>query len=197
MRYRKLTACASFAVLVVGVSLAAAQSERRRQFDVPYVPTTEGAVLAMLQLADVNKTDIVYDLGCGDGRIVIAAAKTYGARGVGIDIDPQRIREAKENAKKAGVENLVRFEENDLFQADFREATVVTLFLLRSINLKLRPRLLEELKPGTRVVSNTFDMGDWRPEKEQSLPVADDGEAAYLSHKFFLWTIAQRDRKQR
>jgi ribosomal protein L11 methylase PrmA len=149
----------------------------------------------MLKLADVKNIDIVYDLGCGDGRIVIAAAKTYGARGVGIDIDPDRIREAKENAKKAGVENLVRFEENDLFQANFREATVVTLFLLPSVNLKLRPKLLQDLKPGTRVVSNTFDMGDWRPEKEQSLPGADDDEAAYLSHKFFLWTIRQRDGK--
>ena len=196
MRYRKATACVGFAVLVLGVSLAAAQSgQQRRQFDVPYVPTTEQAVRAMLQLADVNESDIVYDLGCGDGRIVIAAAKTYGARGVGIDIDPDRIREAKANAKKAGVENLVRFEENDLFRADFREATVVTLFLLRSINLKLRPKLLQELKPGTRVVSNTFDMGDWRPEKEQSLPGADDDEAAYLSHKFFLWRIPQRDGK--
>src|SRR5215831_2921212 len=194
MRYRKLTLCGGLAVLVLSVSLAAAQTERR-QLDVPYVPTTEEAVRAMLKLADMQKTDIVYDLGCGDGRIVIAAAKTYGARGVGIDIDPDRIREAKENARKAGVENLVRFEENDLFQADFREATVVTLFLLRSINLKLRPKLLKELKPGTRVVSNTFDMGDWKPEKEQSLPGADDDEAAYLSHKFFLWTIPQRDGK--
>ena len=159
MRYRKSTACAGFALLVLGVSLAAAQSERKRQFDVPYVPTTEEAVRAMLKLADVKNTDIVYDLGCGDGRIVIAAAKTYGAHGVGIDIDPDRIREARANAKKADVENLVRFEENDLFQANFHEATVVTLFLLRSINLKLRPKLLQDLKPGTRVVSNTFDMG--------------------------------------
>ena len=194
MRYRKSTACAGLAVLVLGVSLAAAQTERR-QLDVPYVPTTEEAVRAMLKLADVKKTDIVYDLGCGDGRIVIAAAKIYGARGVGIDIDPDRIREAKENARKAGVENLVRFEENDLFQANFREATVVTLFLLPSVNLKLRPKLLQDLRPGTRVVSNTFDMGDWRPEKEQSLPGANDDEAAYLSHKFFLWTIPERDGK--
>jgi SAM-dependent methyltransferase len=193
MQHRKAAACTGFAVLVIGVSLAEAQSrEQRRQFDVPYVPTTEEAVRTMLKLADVKRADIVYDLGCGDGRIVIAAAKTYGARGVGIDIDPDRIREAKENAKKAGVENLVRFEENDLFQADFHEATVVTLFLLRSVNLKLRPKLLQTLKPGTRVVSNTFDMGDWKPEKEQSLPGADDDEAAYLSHKFFLWTIPRR-----
>ena len=194
--YRKSTACPDSPCWSLGVSLAAAQSgERKRQFDVPYVPTTEEAVRAMLKLADVKNTDIVYDLGCGDGRIVIAAAKTYGARGVGIDIDPERIREAKANAKKADVENLVRFEENDLFQADFREATVVTLFLLRSINLKLRPKLLQELRPGTRVVSNTFDMGDWRPEKEQSLPGADHDESTYLSHKFFLWTIPQRDGK--
>jgi precorrin-6B methylase 2 len=195
MRYRKSTVCAGFALLVLGVSLAAAQSERTRQFDVPYVPTTAEAVQAVLKLADVKKADIVYDLGCGDGRIVIAAAKTYSARGVGIDIDPDRIRKAKENARKAGVENLVRFEENDPFQANFREATVVTLFLLPSVNLKLRPKLLQDLKPGTRVVSNTFDLGDWRPEKEQSLAGADDDEAAYLSHKFFLWTIPQRDGK--
>jgi SAM-dependent methyltransferase len=196
MRYRKSTKCVGFAMLILGVSLAAAQrGERKRQPDVPYVPTTAEAVRAMLKLADVKKADIVYDLGCGDGRIVIAAAKTYGARGVGIDIDPDRIQEARENAKKAGVENLVRFEENDLFQANFREATVVTLFLLPSINLKLRPKLLQDLKPGTRVVSNTFDMGNWRPEKEQSLPGADDDEIGSLSHKFFLWKIPRRDGK--
>src|SRR6516225_1333501 len=196
MRYRKSAACVGFAMLILGVSQAAAQhGERKRQPDVPYVPTTEEAVRAMLKLADVKKADIVYDLGCGDGRIVIAAAKTYGARGVGIDIDPDRIQEARENAKKAGVENLVRFEENDLFQANFREATVVTLFLLPSINLKLRPKLLQNLKPGTRVVSNTFDMGTWRPEKEQSLPGADDDEIGSLSHKFFLWKIPRRDGK--
>jgi len=160
----------------------------KRDPDVPYVPTTEEAVKEMLKLADVKKSDVVYDLGCGDGRIVIAAAKTYGARGVGIDINPVRIAEAKENAKKAGVESLVRFEENDLFQANFHEATVVTLFLLSNINLKLRPRLLEQLKPGTRVVSNTFDMGDWKPLKEAKVGGADD-EDSYLSRNLFLWTI--------
>ena len=118
------------------VTAAAAQNAQpQREPDVPFVPTTEEAVAAMLKLADVKKTDVVYDLGCGDGRIVVAAAKTYGARAVGIDINPVRIGEAKENAKKAGVENLVRFEENDLFQADIHEATVVTLFLLPHINL--------------------------------------------------------------
>ncbi|MFN0103025.1 MAG: class I SAM-dependent methyltransferase [Bryobacteraceae bacterium] len=169
----------------------AAQEAKKRQPDVPYVPTTEVAVREMLKLAKVQKSDILYDLGCGDGRIVIEAAKLFGARGVGIDIVPQRIKEARENARKAGVESLVRFEENDLFEANFRDATVVTLFLLPAINLKLRPKLITDLKPGTRVVSNTFDMGDWKAEKETNL--ADSGEDySGLSQKFFLWTIPNR-----
>ena len=119
---------------ILSLSVLPAQSPKpARQPDVPYVPTTEEAVQEMLKLAGVKKTDIVYDLGCGDGRIVIAAAKTFGARGVGIDINPERIKEAKENARKAGVENLVRFEENDLFVANFKDATVVTLFLLPQV----------------------------------------------------------------
>src|SRR5215472_15476223 len=173
MVVRKWTICCSLTVVILSVSLATAQNvQSRRSPDVVFVPTTEPAVKAMLTLADVKKTDIVYDLGCGDGRIVIAAAKSYGAHGVGIDINPERIREATANAKKEGVEGLVRFEQNDLFKADFRDATVVTLFLLPKVNLRLRPRLLRELKPGTRVVSNTFDMGDWKLEREQTL----DGE---------------------
>jgi precorrin-6B methylase 2 len=172
------------------VSLARAQDGARPRPEVPYVPTTEEAVTAMLKLADVKKTDVVYDLGCGDGRIVIAAAKNFGARAVGIDIDPVRIGEAKENAQKAGVGQLVRFEENDLFKSDIREATVVTLFLLSSVNLRLRPKLLQDLKPGTRVVSNTFDMGDWKPEKE--VTVGNPEEQSYLSHRLYLWTIPKR-----
>src|SRR5947207_12307434 len=169
MRFHKLTVC-SFAILFLFTCLAVAQtSQSQHKLDVPYVPTTEEAVKAMLKLADVKKTDVVYDLGCGDGRIVIAAAKDFGARGVGIDINPVRISEAKENAKKAGVEHLVRFEENDLFQADVHEASVVTIFLLPAINLKLRPKLLKDLKPGTRLVSNTFDMGDWKADKEANV----------------------------
>ncbi|MGB9609673.1 MAG: SAM-dependent methyltransferase, partial [Bryobacteraceae bacterium] len=159
----------------------------KRAPDVPYVPTTERAVEAMLELARVTKNDIVYDLGCGDGRIVVTAAKKYGARGVGIDINPERIAEARENAKKNGVEHLVKFIEGDLFEADIHEATVVTLFLLSSVNLKLRPKLLAELRPGTRVVSNTFDMGDWKPDREFTLD--DNSEDSYLSHKFYLWII--------
>jgi ribosomal protein L11 methylase PrmA len=148
----------------------------------------------MLKLAGVKKSDIVYDLGCGDGRIVIAAAKSFGARGVGIDINPVRISEAKQNARTAGVENLVRFEENDLFQSDIREASVVTLFLLPDINLKLRPKLLQELKPGTRIVSNTFDMGDWKAEKESTVGDADADDEP-LSRKLYLWIVPPRSRK--
>jgi ribosomal protein L11 methylase PrmA len=135
----------------------------------------------------------VYDLGCGDGRIVIAAAKEYGAHGVGIDIDPQLVREAGKNARKAGVENLVRFEEKDLFDADIHQASVVTLFLLDTINMKLRPKLLKDLKPGTRIVSNTFDMGDWKPDKE--LTVGGPVKGFSISHKLFLWTIPQANKK--
>jgi SAM-dependent methyltransferase len=188
MLLRKSLLISYSVVAVLSVATVAAQSAApRRQPDVPYVPTTDAAVQTMLKLADVKKTDVVYDLGCGDGRIVITAAKNLGARGVGIDINPVRIGEANENAKKAGVEKQVRFEENDLFEADIHEATVVTLFLLPHINLKLRPKLLHDLKPGTRVVSNTFDMGDWKPEKEVIVP--DSDEDSYLSHRVYLWIV--------
>jgi ribosomal protein L11 methylase PrmA len=121
---------------------------------------------------------------------VISAAKNYGAHAVGIDIDPKRIAEAKENAHRAGVENLVRFEENDLFQADIHDATVVTLFLLSSVNQRLRPKLLQDLKPGTRIVSNTFSMGDWKPDKELTIDPP-DGYSSF-SRRFYLWVIPER-----
>jgi SAM-dependent methyltransferase len=180
-------------LLACAVGAWGQESKPRRVPDVPFVPTTEAAVAEMLKLAEVKKGDVVYDLGCGDGRIVIAAAKA-GARGVGLDINPERIAEAKANAKKAGVEDQVRFEEQDLFQADVREASVVTLFLLQSVNLKLRPKLLAELKPGTRVVSNTFDMGDWKPVKEVTVGEGDD-EDAYLSKRLFLWVVPDKKEK--
>ena len=176
-------------VLALSTAMAQTAAAPARTPDVPYVPTTESAVQEMLKLAGVSKNDVVYDLGCGDGRIVIEAAKTYGSRGVGIDINPERIAEARANAKKAGVEHLVRFEENDLFKADIKDATVVTLFLLSSVNLKLRPRLQAELKPGTRLVSNTFDMGDWKPEKEVQVGDSTGEEWSGLSKRLFLWTI--------
>jgi len=145
--------------------------------EVDFVPTPHEIVDAMLKLANVNPTDVVYDLGCGDGRIVIAAARKFGARGVGIDIDPDRIREAVENARAAGVADRVRFVRGDLFEADFREATVVTLFLKWNYNRKLRPRLWDQLKPGTPVVSHEHDFGpDWPPARR----IETTGKTVYL-----------------
>jgi ribosomal protein L11 methylase PrmA len=137
----------------------------------------------MLELAKVNKNDVVYDLGSGDGRIVITAARKYGSRGVGYDIDPQRIKEANENAQAAGVTDRVRFVQGDLFQADLSEATVVTLYLLPDINLKLRPKLLKELKPGTRIVSHNYGLGDWDPIRTETLQ-SGPGE-----HLVFYWVV--------
>jgi SAM-dependent methyltransferase len=177
MRFRCLPVTAVLAVV------AAAQIPQTVKLpEVPYVPTENTVVDAMLKLAGAKNTDIVYDLGCGDGRIVVRAAKNHGARGVGVDIDPARIQQARENAKRNNVEDLVRFEENDLFDADIREATVVMLYLLPNVNLRLRPKLLRDLKPGTRIVSHSFDMGDWKPEKEEQV----DGATIYL------WTVPAR-----
>src|SRR5581483_1006537 len=164
MRFTLRTIWIPLAGVFLAISAASAQPAAppaRQAPEVPYLPTTQAGVEAMLKLAQVTDKDVVYDLGCGDGRIVITAAKLYGARGVGIDIDPQRIR----------------------------EATVVTLFLLTSVNARLRPKLLDELRVGTRVVSNTFDMGDWKPEKEFTVDSGDDG---YFSKKLYLWTIPLR-----
>lgn len=153
--------------------------------DVPYVPTGTEVVKGMLELAKVSKNDVIYDLGCGDGRIVITAAKDYGATGTGVDIDPERIKEAKENARVAGVTDKVKFVQKNLFDMDFRDATVVTLYLLPSVNMKLRPILLEQLKPGTRIVSHAFDMGDWKPEKTIQV----NGSTIYY------WTVPQKKAK--
>src|SRR6266478_5768609 len=158
-------ATAPITLLVTLTALGIAQPQKHEP-DVPYVPAPDEIVDAMLKTAAVKKGDVVYDLGCGDGRIVIAAAQKFGTRGVGIDINPVRIQEARENAKKAGVAGLVKFIEQDLFEANIGDATVVTLYLLPAVNLKLRPKLLRDLKPGTRVVSHSFDMGDWKPVKK-------------------------------
>lgn len=133
--------------------------------EVPYVPTPQTVVDEMLKLAAVTKDDVVYDLGSGDGRIVITAAKKYGARGVGVDINPERVKEANANALQAGVTDRVKFLAQDLFETNLKEASVITLYLLPAVNLRLRPKLWNELKPGSRVVSHSFDMGDWKPDK--------------------------------
>jgi SAM-dependent methyltransferase len=147
----------------------------------PYVPTPQDVVDRMLALAEITSRDIVYDLGSGDGRIVITAAKKYGARGVGIDIDPERIAESKSNARNAGVGTLVDFQRGDILEADVSRATVVTLYLVSSANLKLRPILTRQLRPGSRIVSHAFGMGDWAPEKSDRFKDAQgDDRVIYL-----------------
>jgi SAM-dependent methyltransferase len=154
----------------------AAQVEK----DVPYVPTPSDVVEAMLKLGNAGPGDVHYDLGCGDGRIVVAAVGKFGvARGTGYDIDPERIKEANENAGKAGVTAKTKFILGNLFDADFRDASIVTLYLLPDVNLRLRPKLLKDLKVGSRVVSHQFDMGDWKPDKEIHI----DWRRVYL------WTV--------
>src|SRR3954464_1524147 len=151
--------------------------------DVIFVPTPQEVVDKMLELANVGKADVLYDLGSGDGRVPVTSAKRFAIRAYGIDIDPQRIAEANDNARRNGVSQLVQFRQEDLFKANFREATVVTLYLLPDLNEKLRPRLLAELKPGTRIVSHQFDMGTWKPDKKIELSA---GRTIYL------WTIPPR-----
>lgn len=161
-------------------ALVASQAQELRAPDVVYVPTPYEAVDAMLKVAKVGKNDLVYDLGSGDGRIPIMAVQKYNAaRAVGIDINPERIKEAEANLKAAGVGDRVRFLNQDLFESKISDATVVTLYLLPSLNLKLLPKLLADLKPGTRIVSHAFDMGSWKPE--QTLQA--DGSTVYF------WTI--------
>ena len=151
--------------------------------DVVYIPTPQPVVDAMLEAAAVKDTDVVYDLGSGDGRIVITAARKYGARGVGIEIDPALVRKATENAAAAGVSGRVRFVTQNIFDADISEATVVTLYLLQSINERLRPKLVRELKPCTRVVSHVFKMGpEWPPEKKLMVDRS----------QVFVWTIPEK-----
>ena len=176
MRFR---ICAVLLIFCFCFGLSFGQNAPKRAPDVHWEPTPNETVAEMLKLAGVTKSDVVYDLGCGDGRIVIAAARDFGARGVGIDIDPQRITESNENARAAGVTERVAFREEDLFEADIHEATVVTLFLWPSLNLKLRPKLLKDLKSGTRIVSYIHTMGDWPAEKEVTVG----------TRSIYLWTI--------
>ena len=176
-----------FLAITAFVFAAAAQAQPQalqQQPDVIFVPTPYEVVDAMLRLANVRKGDVLYDLGSGDGRIPVTAAKRFGIRAYGIDIDPQRIEEATDNARKNGVSSLVQFRQEDLFKTEFSDATVVTLYLLPDLNVKLRPRLLAELKPGTRVVSHQFDMGTWKPDKTVEL----NGRTIYL------WTIPRRQK---
>lgn len=146
------------------------------ELNVPYVPTPQAVVDKMLEIANVTGDDYVIDLGSGDGRIPITAAKRFGSKAMGVDLDPIRIQEAKANAVNARVTDKVEFKEQDLFKTDFSKASVLTMYLLPTVNMELRPRILSELKPGTRVVSHSFDMGDWKPDKQVEV----DGRTIYL-----------------
>ncbi len=186
------------AMTLIFLSRAPAQ---QKEPEVPYVSTPDEVVAEMLRIANIGEDDVLYDLGCGDGRIVITAAKMYGCRGVGIDINPERIRESRENAIKAGVSDKVKFIQMDLFKAEIREASVVTLYLLSEINLRLRPKLFRELSPGARVVSHEFSMGKWEPDATSSVRTEDykdpyifdywDEQIAdyWRRHSVFFWII--------
>lgn len=171
--------------LLLALPLAAQETPVKK--DVPYVPTPPEVVEEMLKLGNVKAGDVHYDLGCGDGRIVVMAVQKFGAaRGTGYDIDPERIKEANENAKQAGVTGKVKFIQGNLFEADFRDANVVTLYLLPDVNIKLRPKLLKDLKVGSRIVSHQFDMGDWKPDKQITL----DWRTVYM------WTVTEKAKAQ-
>jgi tRNA G37 N-methylase Trm5 len=179
MRVRLLRLAVLVAVIGWAMPAAAQQAGKLRDPDVIYVPTPQEVVEAMLTLAGVTGKDVVYDLGSGDGRIPITAAQKYGATAVGIDINPVRIKEAQENLAKANVGDKVKFMNADLFETDLSPASVITLYLLPSLNVKLMPKL-KQLKPGTRIVSHSFDMGsEWPPEKTQDV----NGRMIYM------WTI--------
>ena len=182
MKPASMTLFALLALAVLDLGSACAQAPARAP-DVPYEPTPPKVMAEMLRLANVRGTDVVYDLGCGDGRIVIAAVKQSGARGVCVDIDPRRIAESRRNAVRAGVADRITFRTEDLFATRIEDATVVMLFLWPEINLRLRPRLLQELRPGTRIVSHWHDMGDWKPQK--SVQVLASGR----ERPVYLWTI--------
>jgi ubiquinone/menaquinone biosynthesis C-methylase UbiE len=155
-------------VAMLALAASAARADTRR--DVPYVGTSAAAVQQMIELARLRAGDVVYDLGCGDGRIVIAAVQVPGVRGVCVEIDPALVRLGRDEVEKAGVADKIKFVQGDIFEVPIEDATVVMLYLLREVNLRLRPRLWKELRPGTRVVSNTFDMGDWEPERQVTVP---------------------------
>jgi len=173
LRARLSVAAAFLAVVVLGTpshSADAATEPRPSHLDVSFVPTPEDVIIRMLEMAEVHESDYVVDLGSGDGRIVIVAAREFGVeRAMGVDIDPQRISEAQQNARAAGVTDRVIFVEGDLFKSEFHDADVLTMYLLPNLNLRLRPLILEKMAPGTRIVSHAFDMGEWEPDMHEQV----------------------------
>jgi SAM-dependent methyltransferase len=180
-----LGGCAGAPVTTPTTTPATAPARPAPKLDVVWVPSAPEVITAMMEAAKVGPGDVLYDLGCGEGEIVIAAAKLYGARGVGVDLDPERIRNARANAASAGVTDRVTFIEQDLFKTDVSPATVVTLYLLPELNERLRPKLLSELRPGSRIVSHDFGMGDWVPERTITVPLSRE-------HRVLLWRVPPR-----
>jgi SAM-dependent methyltransferase len=182
----------SFGVAIAGLVAEpfAAWAQPAQKFDdegkkiVPYVPTPQEVVDRMLELAQVKKGDVVYDLGSGDGRIVVTAAKKYGVKAIGFEIDPERIKESAENIKKAGVGDLVEIRQQDIRTVDLSQASVLTMYLLPEVNLMIRPNIWKQMKPGSRVVSHDFDMGDWKPLKKENIK-----DASSWDHTLYLWHV--------
>jgi len=185
LRTRTKWACAAAALL----PLAAAAQDFLKDLDTPYVPTPQVVVDRMLDLAKVKAGETVIDLGSGDGRIMIEAATRYGARGFGVEIDPRLVKLSNDRAAKAGVADRVKFLQQDLFKTDIHDANVLTLYLLPDVNLALRPKILAELRPGARVVSHDYGMGDWRPDAEETVPAPDKKVGARKESRVFLWTV--------
>lgn len=178
----------TFATLLLGALDVTAQVQEK-DLDTPYVPTPQVVVNRMLELAQIKPGDTVIDLGSGDGRIMITAAQKYGAHGFGVELNPRLVESSNEAARSAGVADRVKFLQQDLFKTDFREADVLTLYLLPDVNMVLRPKILDELKPGTRVVSHDYGMGVWRPDVEETIPAPDKTVGARKESTVYLWIV--------
>src|SRR5712675_1257095 len=189
--FRRLAGPAWVAAVLACPCAAIAQGQEK-DLDTPYVPTPQAVVDRMLDMAQVKASDLVIDLGSGDGRIMITAAKRHGARGFGVEIDPRLVKRSNEEAKRVGVAERVKFLQQDLFSTDFHEAAVLTLYLLPDVNIALRPKILAELKPGTRVVSHDYDMREWRPDAEETMPAPDKKVGTRKESTVYLWIVPAR-----
>jgi len=190
-KQKRTVAPALFAVLLFTSAAAIAQGQEK-ELDTPYVPTPQAVVDKMLDMAQVKAGDLVIDLGSGDGRIMITAAQRHGAQGFGVEIDPRLVLRSNEEARRLGIADRVKFLRQDLFNTDFHEASVLTLYLLPDVNIALRPKILAELKPGTRVVSHDYDMREWRPDAEETMPAPDKKVGIRKESMVYLWIVPAR-----
>jgi SAM-dependent methyltransferase len=183
---------AGLAWLALACPCTAVAQGQEKELDTPYVPTPQAVVDKMLDMAEVKAGELVVDLGSGDGRIMITAAQRHGAQGFGVDIDPRLVQSSNEEARRLGVADRVKFLRQDLFNTDFHEANVLTLYLLPDVNIALRPKILTDLKPGTRVVSHDYDMRDWRPDAEATVPAPDKKVGMRKESMVYLWIVPAR-----